>query len=175
MLGDSTATLPRSSPYRSTPEMDTLSKRVGVLTGGQRETLRALTERSKLAHDLVVAFADRYAAFPAQLTDAPERQLSAMRVLLTRYGVADPTARRHAGGFTGPGTRTDYQHLLARGCTGPAAALDVTARLASEMIVVLQAAMQGLTAPDVRRTYLDALTSAYQQLRQVQAWSGRKS
>jgi hypothetical protein len=137
--------------------------------------LRALTERSKLAHDLVVAFADRYATFPAQLTDAPERQLSAMRVLLARYGVADPTARRHAGGFTGPGTRTDFRRLLARGCTGLAASLAVTARLASEMIVLLQAALHGLTAPDVRRIYLDALTSAQQQLREVQACSDRKS
>jgi hypothetical protein len=175
MVGYSTATLPRSSRDRSAPGRGARKGRVGVLTTSQRETLRALTERSKLAHDLVVAFAYRYAAFPAPLTDAPECQLAAMRLLLSRHGVADPTARRHPGGFTGPGTRTDYQYLLARGRSGLLPALDVTARLASEMIVLLEAALQGLTAPDVRRTYLDALTRAHQQLRQVQAWRGRKS
>jgi hypothetical protein len=174
MVGDAAATLARSSRDRSVGRVDTRPERTGVLTKGQREIMRALTERSKLAHDLVVAFVDRYTAFPTELADGPARQLAAMRSLLARHGVADPTVRRHPGGFTGPGTRTDYRSLLARGRTGVTAALDVTARLASEMIVLLQAALLGLTAPDVRRTYLHMLTDAHHQLRQAQACCARR-
>jgi hypothetical protein len=142
-----------------------------VLTSGQRATLRALTDRSKLAHDLVTAFADHYATFPARIVEAREEELAAMRLLLTRYGVADPTTGRHPGGFAGPGTRADYRRLLTRGSAGLTPALDVTARLASETIVAMTAALSGLGAPDVRHTYLHLLTGAYQQVRQAQAWS----
>jgi hypothetical protein len=49
--------------------------------------------------------------------------------------------------------------------------LDVTARLASETIAAMPAALSGLTAHDVRHTYLHLLAGAHQQVRLVQAWS----
>jgi hypothetical protein len=172
MVHACTATLPRSSRDRSALcDLATLDEHRGVLTGGQRVTLRALTERSKLAHDLVTAFADRYATFPVKVVDVQEWDLAAMRSLLARHGIADPTTGRHPGAFTGPGTRSDYRRLLARGGTGLAAALDVTARLASETIVAMTAALSGLTARDVRHVYLHVLTGARQQVRLLQAWS----
>jgi hypothetical protein len=152
-------------------EVAALDDRPGVLTSGQRATLRALTERSKLAHDLVMAFADRYAAFPDEVVNARERELVAMRSLLARYGIADPTTRRHPGGFAGSATRIDYRRLRARGGAGLAAALDVTARLASETIVVVPAALSGLTARDVRHVYLDLLAGAREQIRLVQTFA----
>jgi hypothetical protein len=173
MVHACTATLKRNSRNRSgLRELAILDEPSGVLTSGQRATLRALAERSKLAHDLVTAFADHYAAFPAQIVEAREHELLAMRSLLARYGVADPTTGRHPGGFAGPGTRSDYRCLLARGSTGLTPALDVTARLASETIVAMTAALSGLGAPDVRHTYLHLLTGAHQQ---VQAWSDRRN
>lgn len=152
-------------------EVTALDDRPGVLTSRQRATLRAMTERSKLAHDLVTAFADRYAAFPDEAVNARERELVAMRSLLARYGIADPASRRHSGGFAGSGTRIDYRRLLARGSAGLAAALDVTARLASETIVVVPEALSGLTARDVRHAYLDLLAGAREQIRLVQTSS----
>jgi hypothetical protein len=176
MVHACTATLQRNLRNRSNLRQPAaLDGPPGVLTSGQRATLRALTERSKLVRDLVSAFADRYAAFPAQIVEAREQELATMRSLLARYGVADPITGRRHGGFAGPGTRTDYRRLLARGSTGLDRALDVTARLASETIVAMTAALMGLGAPDVRRTYLHLLTVAHQQVRQAQAGSASRS
>jgi hypothetical protein len=115
MVHTCTATFPRRSRNRSgLCELALLDDDRGSLTAGQRATLRALAERSKLAHDLVTAFADRFATFPAEVVDARERELAAMRSLLACYGVADPTTGRRPGGFAGAGNRMDYRRLLAR-------------------------------------------------------------
>ena len=53
--------------------VDALAQPAGTLDLAQRARLRALAARTKLAHDLVAAFADRYGAFPVQLIEAQMR------------------------------------------------------------------------------------------------------
>ncbi|GAA4711657.1 DUF2202 domain-containing protein [Phytohabitans rumicis] len=100
----------------------------GTLTGAQRTTLAAMAEEEKLAHDLYQAFGGRYDADVFDRIAAAEtRHLAAVRTLLDRYGIADPTAgkggravrqRRRAGHLRQVPRRR--QRLPARGarCRG---------------------------------------------------------
>lgn len=72
----------------------------GELAGEQAATMVAVTEQAKLAHDLYAAFADQsdLRVFD-RLAVASARQLVALRELLDRYGIADPTSDLPDGQF----------------------------------------------------------------------------
>jgi hypothetical protein len=65
----------------------------GTLTDAQKTTLAWMAQEEKLAHDLYTAFAARYDAVVFDHIAAAETQhLTAVRTLLQRYGLSDPTA-----------------------------------------------------------------------------------
>jgi hypothetical protein len=153
--------------------VDVLDQPSGVLDSVQRATLSVVAERCKIAHDLLAEFADRFEAFPAQLVTPRTQELAAVRLLLDRYGMADPTAGRDIGTFRDAATQAEYDRLLAYGGGSRAAALDVTTRLARGTAFLLERALPALTARDVRHTYVHLLVAAHQQVRITQAWGGR--
>jgi len=172
--GDDTAMA--ASPWRDRLGFcggDPVDQPSGVLGPTQRATLRAVAARCKLEHDLLALFADRYQAFPAQLALSRTQAIAAIRPLLSRYGISDPSAMGGTGVMADAVTQADFDRLVAVGCADRAAALRITARLAAGSIWMLEFALAGLTAPDVRHTYLHLLTMAHQQLRTALAWSGR--
>jgi len=57
---------------------DVLNRRAGSLDLRQRARLAELADRVRVAHDLLLAFADRYAAFP-RLAEAQEREVRLLR------------------------------------------------------------------------------------------------
>jgi hypothetical protein len=152
---------------------DPVDRPAGSLGPAQRATLQAVAARCKLGHDLLACFTDRYRVFPDELVVARTRELAAIGFLLTRYGLSDPTVMRRPGVMADAVTQADYDRLVAEGRAGRAAALEVTARLAAATIQMLDLALTGLTAADVRHTYLHLLMAAHQQLRTAQAWSSR--
>jgi hypothetical protein len=126
----------------------------GELTAEQEGTLAALAEQYKLAGDLYAAFDEQYGARVFdRLATADSRQLSALTTLLERYGVADPTDGLAAGEFTGPQVQASYDQLLADGSASLAAALAVGQGLEQTQQTQLDAALDGLTAPDVTSVY----------------------
>ena len=74
-----------------------------------------MAEEEKVARDLYLAFAARY---PSPVWDriaaAEATHLTAIRTLLARYGIADPTAGRAAGSFASSAAQAMYARLLAR-------------------------------------------------------------
>src|SRR6266545_4238817 len=146
----------------------------GTLTEQQRTTLAAMAQEEKLAHDLYTAFADRYPAVVFDRIAASEtRHLTAVRTLLARYGLADPTAGKPAGQFSDPAVPGSYDKLLAQGQANQAAALKVGETVEQTDIADLQAALNGLTAPDVRQVYTTLLTASRHHLTALQNWSAR--
>ena len=137
----------------------------GTLTEAQRSTLQANAQEEKLAHDLYTEFAARYDDPVFDRIAASEtRHLEAFRTLLTRYGIADPTAGLAAGRFSDPTVQATYDRLLAEGLTGEPAALGVGRTVETTDIADLRAAAQGLTAPDVQRVYQQLLSASQQHL-----------
>jgi hypothetical protein len=126
----------------------------GTLTDGQKTTLAANAEEEKLAHDLYAEFATRYdATIFDHIAGAESMHLSAVRTLLDRYGIADPTAGLAQGSFATPAVQTTYDNLLAKGTTDERAALEVGVTVETDDIEQLRTALDGLTAPDVQNVY----------------------
>lgn len=126
----------------------------GTLTRAQQQDLAAQAEVEKLSHDVYLAFADsvddpRF----EHIAWAETRHLAVVRTLLDRYDVTDPTAGDRVGEFDNDVARTAYASAVADGSGSLSKALDVAADLERTDIDGLEAAAQGLDAPDVERVY----------------------
>jgi hypothetical protein len=146
----------------------------GTLTEQQKTTLASMAQEEKLAHDLYVAFGARY---PAVIFDriaaAEAHHLTAVRTLLTRYGLADPTANTAFGAFTDPAVQATYERLLKQGSVDQAAALTVGQEVERTDIADLRAALDGLTAPDVKQVYTHLVNGSQHHLAAFERWSTR--
>jgi hypothetical protein len=144
----------------------------GTLTAQQQSTLAAMAQEEKLAHDLYVAFGDRYdAVIFDRIAGSETQHLTIVRVLLDRYGLADPTAGMAVGRFSDPAVQATYDRLLAVGQADLAAALRVGQTVEQTDIDDLRAAQNGLTAPDVTQVYANLLEASQRHLAAFQRWS----
>jgi hypothetical protein len=146
----------------------------GTLTEQQRATLAFNAEEEKLAHDLYAAFADRYGATVFDRIAAAEtHHLAAVRTMMTRYDVTDPTAGLAPGSFATPAVQTAYDDLLARGVASEQEALEVGRTVETDDIDQLRTALDGLTAPDVQRVYTHLLRASERHYDAFTAWLAR--
>jgi hypothetical protein len=146
----------------------------GTLSEQQKTTLVAMAQEEKLAHDLYTAFAGKYDAVVFDRIAVSEtRHLTAVRVLLSRYGVADPTAGEAAGQFSDAAVQATYDKLLAKGQAGQAAALQVGVTVEQADIADLTAALNGLSATDVKQVYRRLRMASQHHLAAFQSWSTR--
>jgi hypothetical protein len=133
----------------------------GSLSAEQKTVLASMAEEEKLAHDLYTAFADRYNVPVFDRIAASEsRHLQAVRTLLGRYEMTDPTAGGAAGSFTSPTVQSAYDELLAQGSKSEQDALKAGRQVEQTDIADLAKALNGLTAPDVRQTYTQLLSAS---------------
>jgi hypothetical protein len=154
--------------------LGTVTAAKGSLTAAQRATLAGMAEEEKLAGDLYAAFADRYdAAVFAHIGRAEDQHLAAVRVLLGRYDVPDPTTGKAAGRFSDPAVQATYDRLLAQGLRSLDAALDVGRSVEQTDVADLRSASSGLTAPDVRQVYSRLLAASERHLAAFERWSSR--
>jgi hypothetical protein len=146
----------------------------GTLTDAQKTTLASMAQEEKLAHDLYVAFAARYDAVVFDHIAAAESQhLTVVRTLLQRYGVTDPTGNQPAGTFTDPAVQATYDKLLAQGEQSLSAALAAGQQVERTDIADLKAALNGLTAPDVKQVYTNLLAASERHLTAFTRWANR--
>ncbi len=137
----------------------------GTLSEAQRTTLAANAEEEKLAHDLYTEFAGRYdAAIFDRIAGTETAHLNAVRNLMTRYGVTDPTAGQAQGHFTTPAVQATYDKLLAQGAGSETAALEAGRTVETTDIADLRKSLDGLTAPDVQRIYSHLLAASQHHL-----------
>jgi hypothetical protein len=126
----------------------------GTLTAEQKTTLSAMAEEEKLAHDLYIAFADQYGTTVfSRIAHAETRHLDAVRSLLDRYDIIDPTAGEAAGQFSTGSVQKLYDTLLTTGSSGLDAAFEAARTVEKTDIADLAAAKDGVTAPDVLAVY----------------------
>jgi hypothetical protein len=146
----------------------------GTLNGAQKTTLAAMAQEEKLAGDLYQAFADKYPAVVFdRIAAAEDQHLTAVRTLLDRYGLSDPTAGKPAGVFADPATQATYDRLLAEGSAGQSAAIGVGQQIERTDIADLQQALGGLGAADVTQVYQRLLTASQQHLSAFTTWATR--
>jgi len=137
----------------------------GTLNTAQRATLAGIAEQQQLARDLYQAFAAQYdSAVLDHVATATAYRLDAVRTLMTRYGVTDPTTGNVAGTFSDPVVQTTYNRLLAQGQGSYDNALAAVRTVEAAQVTELTSDLSGLTAPDVRQVYnrLVSLSEMYQ-------------
>jgi hypothetical protein len=146
----------------------------GTLSEQQKATLASMAQEEKLAGDLYQAFADKY---PAMVFDriaaAEDQHLDAVRTLLTRYGLSDPTAGKPAGQFSDPTWQATYDRLLAEGSADQSAAFRVGQQVERTDIADLQQALNGLNAADVTQVYQHLLAASQRHLTAFTTWATR--
>ncbi len=138
---------------------------MGTLTTAQKAELAAMAEEEKIAHDLYVALAKKYPELRqfANIARAELQHLTAVRTLMKRYGIADPTAGTDAGEFATDAFQELYDGLLA-GATDSTKALAAGVAVEKADIADLKAATAGLKAPDVLQVYGNLLAGSERHL-----------
>ncbi len=126
----------------------------GTLTAAQKSTLAAMAEEEKLAHDVYTTLAKSSGDVRfAMVARSESRHLEAVRVLLDRYDVADPTAGTADGVFPTASVQSSYDSLVAKGTASLDAALGAGRQIETADIADLKKAMTGLDAADVTTVY----------------------
>jgi hypothetical protein len=143
----------------------------GTLTASQRAELVSMAQNEKLAHDLYAQF---YRAYHLRLFDnlgtAEASHLQALRTLMARYGITDPTAGQAAGHFSTPAAQAAYGRLLAQGKTSQQAALTVARNLERDAIARCTTALNGVTAPDALQVMLNVKAAETRHLAAIGNW-----
>lgn len=148
----------------------------GALTLAERARLAELTERLRLAHDLALAFADRYAAFPVEFTGTQVREVTELRALLDRYPRDTWPAglsARLPGRFADPAIQRDFDRLAEQGRAGRAGAVRALTDALFRVRCLLDRPPAQSHAPDVHDAYRQLLAATARQLRAVQVWGPR--
>jgi hypothetical protein len=124
----------------------------GTLTEAQEQMLAEQAENEKMAHDLYTELAEATGDHRfSRIADAETRHLRAIRTLLGRYGIDDPTDGYAAGEFASETVEKKYAAYLAEGSKSPAAALEVGRTHEAEDVEALRKAADDVDAPDVKR------------------------
>ena len=122
-------------------------------------------EEQQLAHDLYLAFADKYGTSVfGCISNEGTAQLTETRNVLKLYAVADPTAGQPVGTFTSAGSQQQYDSLMAEGTTSVDSAYAAARSLESTNITDLKAAVTDLSAPDVLQLYTNLLEASQRHL-----------
>jgi hypothetical protein len=142
----------------------------GTLTAGQRDMVGYMAEEEKLAHDLYVTLGSTVGGLELpRIAESEVRHLAAVRTLMTRYGITDPTAGLGVGVFSNEEFQAMYDSLLAQGRLSLAAAYDVGEVVERDDIDELGRATEGVTAPDLLRVYANLLRGSERHLAAFQA------
>ena len=131
-------------------QIDALPK--ATLTAAETAGLLRMREEEKLAHDVYVALNDKWhVKVFTNISSAEQTHTDAVKILLDRYGLADPATGNAAGVFTNPDLQSLYTTLVDQGSGSQVAALTVGATIEDLDIADLQSLVTA--TPDVSLVY----------------------
>lgn len=128
--------------------------------------LTHMREEERLARDLYTALAAKYSQAPPFVNIARSEQVhfDMMGLLLTRYGVADPSAGKNPGTYTDPALQSLYDKLLASGSESLARADDVGIGVENLDIADLKAAIGQTGQADVKAAFINLMNGSQNHL-----------
>lgn len=134
------------------PLLDDAAK--GTLASEQESTVAEQAELEKMSHDLYVVFAEQNGDYRFERIAAAEtRHLDAVRTLMDRYGIDDPTVGLDEGEFTSEAVQTMYDDLLDEGSESLEAALKVSQEHERQDIAGLETFAEDVDAPDAAQVF----------------------
>ena len=146
--------------------LDSGSVATGTMTDEQKAELAFMAEEELVAHDLYTAFAGLYDT-PVfnRVANSESKHLEAVRNLMERYGVTDPTVDHTAGVFSDESLQKLYDELLVLGQASQEGALEAGRTVEKTDIEGLTAAAEGATtAPDAKAVFTRLLEASKHHL-----------
>lgn len=145
--GQSRGNNARGSNATSTQAIDTLTEQ-------DKQSLLFMIEEEKLAHDLYVAFYEKWgiSAFN-NISKSESSHQKYVANLLVKYNLSDPRTQR-SGTFANQDLQKLYDSLLARGLTSPSEAIAVGIDVEKKDIADLQQAIDTSVSSTLDTTYV---------------------
>jgi len=137
------------------------------LSDGERAGLLLMIEEEKLAHDVYAGLYDRWGLRPFHNIGwrSEIMHMSAVRVLLQRYGLADPTAGMPPGRYASKQLQSIYNDLVTKGSSSLGDALSVGAHIEELDIADLQRLIAQSDNDDIRIVYQNLAKGSRNHLR----------
>ena len=137
-----------------------------ALTPGETADLQYMREEEKLARDVYQALAAKWptATVFQRIARSEQRHMDAVKVVLDRFGIADPAAGNGPGEFTDPELQKRYAQLVADGSRSVADALAVGVMIERTDIADLQEALAATDVADLERLYGNLLRGSQNHL-----------
>jgi len=137
-----------------------------ILSESETAGLIYMREEEKLAHDVYVTLYQQW-SLPLfnNIANSEATHTSAIKVLLDRYGIADPAAGNGVGEFTDPTLQGLYDQLTAQGNQSLADALKVGAAIEEIDILDLQTRLAQTENADIELVYGNLLMGSHNHLR----------
>lgn len=162
---DRDAAVARKQAARRGPGQGVRQPSMGVLTEDQKLDLAAMAEEEKLAHDVYTQLGTLLGGPELERIAASEaNHLAAIRTLLAKYDIEDPTAGKDIGTFTTQAFQDLYDRFSAQGSTSLAAAYAVGVAIEQDDLARLADAKAGVTAPNVLKVYANLLAASRRHL-----------
>lgn len=138
----------------------------GDLTEAEVEGLLYMREEEKLARDVYLALYDTWQQPTFQnIASAEQTHMDAVKTLLERYELDDPTAGQDYGEFTNPDLQSLYDQLVAEGNQSLEAALQVGAAIEEIDILDLEKHLSETEREDIQLVYENLLRGSRNHLR----------
>ncbi|HQE32645.1 MAG TPA: DUF2202 domain-containing protein [Propionibacteriaceae bacterium] len=130
-----------------------------------------MREEERFARDVYTSLAATYDdALPfASIAMSEQQHFDAIGILLTRYGIADPSSGKSAGTYAEPELQARYTALMEQGKASLAAAYDVGIAIEKADIADLEKILAGTTTADVTRVLTNQLRASQQHLAAFEA------
>ncbi|HEY3408485.1 MAG TPA: DUF2202 domain-containing protein [Propionicimonas sp.] len=128
--------------------------------------LTHMRDEERLARDIYTALAARYSQAAPFVNIARSEQVhfDTMGLLLTRYGVADPSAGKNPGTYADPALQSLYDKLLASGSESLAEAYEVGISVENLDIADLKAAIGQTSQADVKAAFTNLMNGSSNHL-----------
>lgn len=123
-------------------------------TVAEKAALEYMRQEEKLARDVYLTLAERWSV-PVfrNIARSEQTHMSAVKVLLDRYGIADPVAGLARGDYALPALDSLYAELVAKGSASLAAAAAVGVQIERLDIADLKERLAQTTAADIRLVF----------------------
>ena len=147
-----------------------------TLSSSEEAGLVFMREEEKLAHDVYVTLYAQWGLPVFQnIANSESTHTAAVKVLLDRYGIADPAVGNGVGKFTNPELQALYNQLVAQGSTSLADALKVGVAIEEKDILDLQTRLAQTSSADIQLVYNNLMRGSENHLRAFTSTLQRQS
>ena len=148
-------------------------------SAADQETVDMLTfmvQEEKMARDLYLEFADEYGSRQfSNIARSEQKHMDAVRVLLDRYGIADPTVGDAIGEFDNAEIQALYDKLYDKGMTSLAKAAKVGITVEKVDIADINDMLKEMPAADITTVLKNLKAGSYNHLSAFRTLSDRVS